>query len=109
MTGDAEGLGPDLHDPWTLRRRVVFSVLAYCAVHNSYLTFFGADTRLNETLALGNNGLAAAVVMAYVFGSAYDASTRRSSLARVRTAEVIATATTPENAKRAQRVDEPDA
>jgi hypothetical protein len=94
-------LGPDLEDPWTLRRRVVFGTLAYCAVSQTCLQLFGADTRLNETLALGNGGLAGAVIMAYVFGSAYDASTRRSSLARVRTAELIAASPTPANAQRA--------
>lgn len=98
-------LGPDLEDSWTLRRRVVFGTLAYCAVSQTCLQAFGADTRLNETIALGNGGLAGAVIMAYVFGAAYDASTRRASLARVRTAEVIAAAPTPVSAQRAKDFD----
>lgn len=66
-----EGENPKTDYPWTYRRAVVIGTLAFCTVGLSYLTLRGADTRLNETLALGYFGLAGAVIGAYVFGAVW--------------------------------------
>lgn len=57
--------------PWKYRRKIVCLTLLFCAVGVGWLTFKGADTRLNETLALGYFGLAGAVIGAYVFGAVW--------------------------------------
>lgn len=57
--------------PWKYRRRIVILTLLFCAMGIAWLTFRGADTRLNETLALGYFGLAGAVIGAYVFGAVW--------------------------------------
>ncbi len=64
---------------WRVRRRIIHATLAFCAAQIAYLTFWGADTRLNETLAVGAYALVGSVIGAYVFGAAWeDISMRRS-------------------------------
>ncbi len=64
---------------WRVRRRIIHTTLLFCAGQIAYLTFWGADTRLNETLAVGAYALVGSVIGAYVFGAAWeDISMRRS-------------------------------
>lgn len=84
---------------WKLRRRVVFGTLGFCAVIVLFLTFRGQDTRLHETIASGLIFLAGSVVMAYVFGSAYDDRNRRQAVVSYRATMMTRTG----------RVDDPDA
>jgi len=64
---------------WRVRRRIIHATLLFCAGQIAYLTFWGADTRLNETLAVGAYALVGSVIGAYVFGAAWeDISARRS-------------------------------
>lgn len=63
---------------WRVRRRIIHTTLLFCAGQIAYLTFWGADTRLNETLAVGAYALVGSVIGAYVFGAAWeDISMRR--------------------------------
>lgn len=61
---------------WKIRRRVVVLTLAYCAVCTTFLVFatvwWGTDTALSGTIALGVIGLAGSTIGAYVFGAAWD-------------------------------------
>lgn len=57
---------------WRIRRRIINTTLVLCALQIIYLTIWGQDTRLNETLALGAYTLAGAVIGAYVFGAAWE-------------------------------------
>ncbi len=58
--------------PWTLRRRIVHSTLIFTGGALVYLLGWGADTRLNETIATGLIALAAATIGSYVFGAVWD-------------------------------------
>ena len=64
-------MGPDPRFPWKYRRLCVFAILLLCGFEVVYLTLFGADTRLHETLAQGALALAGAVIGSYIFGAAY--------------------------------------
>lgn len=57
---------------WRIRRRVVVLTLGFCASCIVWLLGWGADTRLNETIAQGLMILAGSVIGAYVFGAAWD-------------------------------------
>lgn len=71
--------GRNLRGTWRVRRRIIHATLLFCAGQIAYLTFWGADTRLNETLAIGAYALVGSVIGAYVFGAAWeDISMRRS-------------------------------
>lgn len=59
-------------DRWKIRRRVVYGTLAYCAGNVQYLIAWGADTAVNQQIAVALTGLAGAVIGAYVFGAAWD-------------------------------------
>lgn len=78
-----EGTAPantrNVSGTWRVRRRIIHATLLFCAGQIAYLTFWGADTRLNETLAVGAYALVGSVIGAYVFGAAWeDISLRRS-------------------------------
>ena len=63
---------------WRVRRRIIHLTLLFCAGQVAFLTFWGQDTRLAETLAWGAYALAGSVIGAYVFGAAWeDISGRR--------------------------------
>lgn len=69
---------------WAIRRRVVFGTLAYCAIGVAGLVIWGdPDSRLHDTVASGLLALSGAVIMAYVFGAAYDDRNRIRSWATV--------------------------
>jgi heme/copper-type cytochrome/quinol oxidase subunit 1 len=57
--------------PWRYRRVVVFVTLLVCFAGIAWLTLRGADTRLNETLALGFFALAGSTIGSYVFGAVW--------------------------------------
>jgi hypothetical protein len=84
MTGAGEPAEPESRrnrsGTWRVRRRIIHGTLAFCALQAGYLTLWGADTRLNETLAVGAYALAGSVIGAYVFGAAWeDISVKRSA------------------------------
>ncbi|MBI1181085.1 MAG: hypothetical protein GC201_11040 [Alphaproteobacteria bacterium] len=63
---------------WRVRRRIIHLTLLFCAAQVAFLTLWGHDTRLAETLAWGAYALAGSVIGAYVFGAAWeDISDRR--------------------------------
>lgn len=57
--------------PWRYRRTLVLATLAVCALGVSYLTLWGTDTRLNETLTIGYFGLWGTTLGSYVFGAVW--------------------------------------
>lgn len=57
---------------WRIRRRIINTTLALCALEIFYLTLWGEDTKLAETLATGTFLLAGSVIGSYVFGAAYE-------------------------------------
>ena len=71
--------------PWRLRRLIIFATLGVCFAGIAYLTLKGADTRLNETLALGYFALAGSTIGSYVFGAVWhDTSLMKQTPARRR-------------------------
>lgn len=58
--------------PWQFRRTIIIMSLVFCATLITYLTLYGDDTRLNETLALGAFGLGISVIGSAVFGAVWD-------------------------------------
>jgi hypothetical protein len=62
----------NMQGSWKVRRRIIFATLALCAAQVVYLTIWGEDTRLAETLANGAYLLAGSVIGAYVFGAAWE-------------------------------------
>jgi hypothetical protein len=61
---------------WKNRRRVIFTTLIFCAAIITYLTGWGEDNRLNETIVQFSFILGMAVVGSYVFGSAWEDVTK---------------------------------
>lgn len=57
---------------WAVRRKVIFSTLAFCAITVGWMVFKGEDTVLNSTIANGLILLAGGVIGSYVFGAAWD-------------------------------------
>lgn len=71
------GYSRNVQGTWTIRRRIIFSSLIFCAFCIAYILFFGDDTRLNESIILGAFGLAGTVIGAYCFGAVWDDKTKR--------------------------------
>lgn len=67
---------------WRVRRRIIFATLIFCAAEVFYLTVWGRDTDLHETLANGALILAGSVIGAYVFGAVWDDANLLSSASR---------------------------
>lgn len=59
---------------WRIRRRVVVLTLIFCAGTVIYLLVWGADSKVNETIAMGSYFLAGSTIGAYVFGASWDDS-----------------------------------
>lgn len=57
---------------WRIRRFVIIATLGFCAFWLGWLILFGADTRLQETIAQGLMLLAGSVIGSYVFGAVFD-------------------------------------
>lgn len=62
--------GPAAH--WAIRRRIIIATLTFCAGETLYLTVWGRDTALHETIANGILLLAGSVIGTYVFGAVWD-------------------------------------
>lgn len=77
----AEGLP---RPSWRMRRRIILGTLLFCAGEVVYLTGWGRDTGVHETLANGVLILAGSVIGAYVFGAVWDDANVMSSLNRPR-------------------------
>lgn len=59
--------------------------IAVCSLGVGYLTLWGADSRLNETLAMGYFGLWGATLGSYVFGAVWhDTSLMGRARSRIR-------------------------
>lgn len=64
---------PSLPRPsWAIRRRIIVATLVFCAGEVVFLTAWGRDTDLHETIANGIILLAGSVIGAYVFGAVWD-------------------------------------
>lgn len=61
---------------WENRRRTIFATLLFCAAVVTYITGWGEDTRLNETLVQFAFITAGTIIGAYVFGATYEDVTR---------------------------------
>lgn len=57
---------------WENRRRTIFATLLFCAAVISYLTGWGEDTRLAETIVMWAWITGGSVIAAYVFGACYE-------------------------------------
>lgn len=57
---------------WKIRRRIIFITLIFCALEIGYITFFGKDTSLNESIVTSAFLLAGSVIGSYVFGAVWD-------------------------------------
>lgn len=57
---------------WRYRRLSVFLILLFCILEIGYLTLYGEDTRLNETIANGVLLLMASVTGSYIFGASWE-------------------------------------
>ncbi|BCH20163.1 hypothetical protein [Mesorhizobium sp. L-2-11] len=57
---------------WRIRRRIIIATLLFCAGEIIYLTLFGDDTSLAETIANGVLILAGSTIGSYVFGAVWD-------------------------------------
>lgn len=60
------------NDKWRIRRTIVIMTLVFCATCICYITLFGEDTRVNETILIGCFTLAGATIGSYVFGAVWD-------------------------------------
>lgn len=58
--------------PWRNRRLIIRTTLVFCAVEIIYITLFGKDNSLNESIATGAFVLAGSVIGSYVFGATWD-------------------------------------
>ncbi|WP_196258553.1 hypothetical protein [Pelagibacterium limicola] len=67
---------------WTRRRRVIFATLAFCAAEIAYLTIWGGDSRLHETIVISAFLLAGSVIGSYVFGAIWDDANARKYMGR---------------------------
>ncbi len=65
-------MGRLIERSWFWRRLGVFSSLAICDFCVLYLTIFGGDTRLNESIVNGAYLTMAALVNGYIFGGLLD-------------------------------------
>ena len=57
---------------WRIRRRIIVATLLFCAGEIIYLTLWGEDTSLAETIANGVLILAGSTIGSYVFGAVWD-------------------------------------
>lgn len=62
----------DTLDNWRRRRRVIYLSLIFIAGMLVYLAGFAVNDALHQQLAVGLVGAGMAIVIAYVFGAAWD-------------------------------------
>ncbi len=63
--------------PWTIRRRIIYLTLIFCACSITYIMIWGGDTRVNEAIILGSFSAATMVIGSYVFGSVWSDNTSK--------------------------------
>jgi len=61
---------------WRRRRAIIHLTLIFCAVVVAYLTGWGEDTRLHETIIQFAFITAGGVIGSYVFGATWEDVTR---------------------------------
>ena len=59
-------------DNWRIRRPLVIATLVFCALQLAYLTIWGEDNGLTQTLAIGAYGLAGSTLGSYLFAATWD-------------------------------------
>ena len=57
---------------WYIRRKIIITTLIFSAIIVTYLTLYGEDNRLHETIATGLIFLSASVIGSYVFGAVWN-------------------------------------
>lgn len=57
---------------WKIRRRVIIGTLLFLASLVGYLTVFGEDIRLHETIISSSFVLAGVVISGYIGGAVWD-------------------------------------
>lgn len=57
---------------WAVRRRIIIISLIFSAGIITYLTIFGQDNRLHESIATGMIFFASSVIGSYVFGAVWE-------------------------------------
>lgn len=57
---------------WTIRRRLIYATLTFCAVCIAYLVFKAPSDPLRETLATVLAGTAATILTGYILGATLD-------------------------------------
>ena len=57
---------------WKVRRPLVLATLSFCAAQLTYLTVWGQDTGLAQTMAIGAYGLAGSTLGSYLFAATWD-------------------------------------
>lgn len=57
---------------WYFRRKIILATLIFSAIIVTYLTVYGEDNRLNESIANGLILLSASVIGSYVFGAVWN-------------------------------------
>jgi Na+/proline symporter len=57
---------------WYIRRKIIILTLIFSAIIIAYLTVYGEDNRLHETIATGLIFLSASVIGSYVFGAVWN-------------------------------------
>jgi len=63
---------------WKIRKRIVYLTLLFCALIITYVTYKGADTRLNETIIQFSYMLGASTIGSFIFGAVWhDSSVNR--------------------------------
>ena len=58
--------------PWTVRRRIVYLTLLFCAFCVLWIMIRGDDRGVNEVIVLGAFGLAFSTIGSYIFGAVWD-------------------------------------
>lgn len=67
---------PEFKPVWKNRRRVIFATLIFCALTIIWLTLFGEDTRLSETIAQFAFIAGMGVVGSYCFSATWEDVTK---------------------------------
>lgn len=73
---EAREQDPEYRPKWENRKRTIFGTLAFCAGLIIYLTVWGEDTQLNESIATMAFVTSIAVIGTYVFNCAYEDALR---------------------------------
>ena len=67
-------------DNWKRRRKVMFLALIYIAVVVLWIVVDGADTALNQQVAIALIAAGTAIIGSYVFGAVWDDNNKRTRI-----------------------------